>query len=408
MEGDVRRSRKPIVAAGGLGLIATFIVGTIVAGWLTEADVGWSLGYVLVRWTRQQPRQRRVPVHGPRLARNGGLSWALLGRTSLARGAIRRLHVDPADANVLLVALSRSNFGRDSNNDPPPPPSHGVYRSTNGGVTWSRIDGPWWSDPFDNIGRSNGRIELAIASSDPDVVYAGIVESIGSPRKGSLLGLFRTDDAWWRTDNFFNSTMPSWRANRPDRPFPTAGFDSFTDPGTIQSITFVAEDRRCETYAYGTRGGEVRLTRDGGTTWADLDPAKTLSARPINSIAVDPTNSNSAFVAVSSYDVATPTGQDTSFGLRTQCHRLRLGRASVRPISHLLTCRSTSSPSIRVTHKLFMPGATTVCGRVRMAARRSPRSGARPVFRQPLFTTFRSTRRRTGRCSSRTAAALSI
>jgi hypothetical protein len=202
MEGDVRRSRKPIVAAGGLGLIATFIVGTIVAGWLTEADVGWSLGYVLVRWTRQQPRQRRVPVHGPRLARNGGLSWALLGRTSLARGAIRRLHVDPADANVLLVALSRSNFGRDSNNDPPPPPSHGVYRSTNGGVTWSRIDGPWWSDPFDNIGRSNGRIELAIASSDPDVVYAGIVESIGSPRKGSLLGLFRTDDAW--------SDAPNW------------------------------------------------------------------------------------------------------------------------------------------------------------------------------------------------------
>ena len=51
----------------------------------------------------------------------------------------------------------------------------------------------------------------------------------------------------------------------------------------------------------------MRLTRDGGTTWTDLDPSKSLPARPINSIAFDPTNTNRAFVAVSSYDVATPT-----------------------------------------------------------------------------------------------------
>ena len=513
---------------------------------------------------------------------NGGQTWALLGETSLARGAIRRLRVDPNDANVLSVALTRANFGRDGNGPPPSPPAYGVlrstdggatwnrtlagiatalevdprsfsrqyaavatgndrngvYRSTNGGVTWSRIDGPWWSNPSDNLGASNGRIELAIAPSNPDVVYAGVAEAITSPRRGNLLGLFRTENAWsdaptwiqvrtqatgpggycsdppdelkcdythvisvdprdantlfaggarnmwrctncgaspawtnvtsdsrlvfvhvdyhvlewagnrlitgndggvfsstdlgatwrdhnrtlitnmfyqgalhptdpvvvfagtrdfglgayrpnlgwrsavgsggegdiaisssrpdtdwmavranggifrttdgrrtniqvdggidktgraaasvmpvrkcpandnvflvgtvriWRTDNFFNSTMPSWSANSPARPFPTPGFDSFTDPGTIHSITFVPEDRSCNTYAYGTRGGEVRLTRDGGTTWSDLDPAKGLPARPINSVAFDPTNANRAFAAVSSYDVATPT-----------------------------------------------------------------------------------------------------
>jgi hypothetical protein len=51
----------------------------------------------------------------------------------------------------------------------------------------------------------------------------------------------------------------------------------------------------------------VRFTRDGGATWVDFDPSKTLPARPINSIAFDPTNANRAFVAVSSYDAATPT-----------------------------------------------------------------------------------------------------
>jgi photosystem II stability/assembly factor-like uncharacterized protein len=510
---------------------------------------------------------------------NGGQTWALLGQSGLARGAIRRVRVDPADANVLLVALSRATVGRGSN-DPPSPPAYGVlrstdggaswtrtlpgiptalevdprsfsrqyaalatgndrnglYRSTNDGITWSRVDGPWWANPADNTGASNGRIELAISPSNPDVVYAGVAESLNSARRGNLLGLFRTDNAWsetptwiqiptertgpggycadppaelkcefthvisvdprdpntlfaggarnmwrctncgasptwtnvtsdsrlvfvhadahvlewagnrlitgndggvfsstdlgaswqdhnralttnmfyagalhptdpvsvmggardfglvayragldwrpaggaggegdiavsssrpdtdwmgvrangtifrttdarrtnlqvdegidktgrtsvmpvrkcpanddvflagtvriWRSDNFFGAALPSWRANSPARPFPTPGFESSNDPGGIQAIAFVETDRNCNTYAFGTRGGEVRLTRDGGSTWTDLDPAQGLPARPINSVAFDPTNPNRAFVAVSGYDIATPT-----------------------------------------------------------------------------------------------------
>ena len=59
-------------------------------------------------------------------------------------------------------------------------------------------------------------------------------------------------------------------------------------------------------YAYGTRNGDVRLTRDGGASWTDLDPLKSLPARPINSLAFDPANPNRMFAAISSYDAATP------------------------------------------------------------------------------------------------------
>jgi photosystem II stability/assembly factor-like uncharacterized protein len=90
--------------------------------------------------------------------------------------------------------------------------------------------------------------------------------------------------------------MPSWTAN--SQP---------SEPQSIISIAFVESDRSCNTYAYGTRAGVIRMTRDGGTTWTDLDPTKTLPGRPFNSIAFDPTNANRAFVAVSSYDEATPT-----------------------------------------------------------------------------------------------------
>jgi hypothetical protein len=44
MDGNVRRSGKPILAASGAGLIATFIVGAIAAAWPTGTDVGSVVG----------------------------------------------------------------------------------------------------------------------------------------------------------------------------------------------------------------------------------------------------------------------------------------------------------------------------------------------------------------------------
>ena len=82
------------------------------------------------------------------------------------------------------------------------------------------------------------------------------------------------------------------------------------------AITFVATDTNCGTYAYGTNFGQIRLTRDGGNTWIDLDPDKTLpggipvspppTVRAINSIAFDPTTSETIYVAFSSFNAVSP------------------------------------------------------------------------------------------------------
>lgn len=505
---------------------------------------------------------------------DGGQTWALLGQSSLNRTTIRRLRVDPNDANVVVATSANGGSGREGGTngqltlgqqfgvkrstdggltwvrtlvgqasalevDPanfsrqyaaifnpnpniidPGDVSNGIYRSTNGGVTWSRIDGPWGAEPSVSRQSAVGRIELAIAPSDPNVLYAGIQGPLNGPTDiAGLLGLYRTDNAWadpptwiqiptqatgsrgycaegcgsphvisvdpraadtlyaggrldvwqctrcgvaptwtatrrthadiyvlawagnrlimgndgglfsstdqgatwqghnqflttnllihgalhptdpefllaglrdfrpmtyrattgwrelplaataswghsevaisssrpntdwmgthlaaviqrttdagrttlqvdggidrtnaantapvrkcpanddvflagtnriWRTNDFFNSAMPSWTVN--SQP---------AEPQSILTITFIESDRNCNTYAYGTRAGVVRMTKDGGTTWSDLDPAKTLpGGRAVNSIAFDPANSNRAFVAVSFYDTATPT-----------------------------------------------------------------------------------------------------
>lgn len=529
-------------------------------------ETGWKVGVGILKST------------------NGGQSWARRGQ-SLGRSAVRRLQVDTNDANIVLVASARANSGRDGSdivpprppygilrstdgattftrtlagqvtalevdptnfsrqyaavadqsprffNEPTPSDPNGIYRSTNGGVTWSRIEGPWGPEPAEANRSAVGRIELALAPSNSSVMYASIqIPPNGDNKNTSLLGLFRTDDAWsdrpnwiqistqatgpggycadlpdeikcgqthvisvdprdantlfaggarnlwrctscgasprwtytmtnrqfvfvhvdfhvlawagnrlitgndggvfsttdlgatwqdhnqtlttnmfymgalhptdagfvlggardfsmaahrpstgwrvlvrdptspsrlggegdiaisssrpetdwmgtgvfariyrtidggrtgvlvdggidrtgaaftapvrkcptnddvflagtrriWRTNDFFGSARPSWTANGP------------SEPSAIQSIGFAEGDPGCNTYAYGTRFGIIRLTRDGGTTWTDLDPSRTLEARPINSVAFDPTNTNRVFVARAGYDDAAP------------------------------------------------------------------------------------------------------
>jgi len=108
----------------------------------------------------------------------------------------------------------------------------------------------------------------------------------------------------WRTEDFFNSVSPVWSANGPPHAyqFPNA----YAAPGTILSIVFAPTDTRCRTYAYGNRGGQIFRTDDAGATWIDLDPRRTLPARPVNSMAFESGNANVLYAAFSSFEVATP------------------------------------------------------------------------------------------------------
>jgi photosystem II stability/assembly factor-like uncharacterized protein len=108
----------------------------------------------------------------------------------------------------------------------------------------------------------------------------------------------------WRTNNFFSSVSPTWVVNGPAHPYFNP--NGLVAPGTILSIAYAASDTSCNTYAYGNRGGELRLTRDGGATWTDLDPGRTLPARPVNALAFEPTNPEVLYVGLSSFDNGTP------------------------------------------------------------------------------------------------------
>ena len=103
---------------------------------------------------------------------NSGRTW-----TEVLDGVATDLVMDPGDPSVLYAALR----------------GEGVHRSSDGGVSWTAAS---TGMPDADI----GRINLAIAPSAPDVLYAGIVNRAEDQEQGSGLLMYRTNDAaaTWR------------------------------------------------------------------------------------------------------------------------------------------------------------------------------------------------------------------
>src|SRR5215469_5089099 len=140
------------------------------------------------------------PPFGILKSMDGGMTWLrTLG------GQASALEVDPTNFNNQYAAIGDQRVGINFNfalahgsasyNDPPGDAVNGVYRSTDGGQTWTPVAGPWGvSTPQ---AATVGWVELAISPSNPNTLYASIqVPPNGGGGALPLLGLFRTDNAW--------------------------------------------------------------------------------------------------------------------------------------------------------------------------------------------------------------------
>jgi len=110
---------------------------------------------------------------------DGGATWTNIGLAQTKR--IGRVAVHPTDSDIIFVAGAGAQFSADS--------ARGVYRTTDGGATWEKVL---------YISDSTSAIDLRINPAHPDTVYAAMWERMRSPTRrkagGQTSGIYRSTD----------------------------------------------------------------------------------------------------------------------------------------------------------------------------------------------------------------------
>lgn len=106
---------------------------------------------------------------------DGGVTWTQVLSGAAGSEVVFDPTLDPMTGRSMIAYAALGTFIGD--------PDNGIYKSTDGGATWTRLGGGL---PTSNL----GRIELALAPSQPATLYASIADASGS--SSHLLGVFKS------------------------------------------------------------------------------------------------------------------------------------------------------------------------------------------------------------------------
>jgi photosystem II stability/assembly factor-like uncharacterized protein len=177
---------------------------------------------------------------------DAGKTWKHIGLDDTRQ--IGRIAVDPKDPNVVYVAALGHQYG--------PNTQRGVFKSTDGGATWSRV---LYKD------QNTGAIDLALDPADPDTIYASLWQTrrppwnVYPPSNGPGSGLYKSSDAG-----------KTW-THITGHGFPSTG--SGQALGHIGIAVSPAEHHRVYTMVdtNDPKTGGIYRSDDGGATWTHTD-----------------------------------------------------------------------------------------------------------------------------------------
>jgi photosystem II stability/assembly factor-like uncharacterized protein len=198
------------------------------------------------------------PERGVYKSSDGGTTWSKVLEVNNNTGATD-LVLDPSNPNTLFAATYQRR--RTACCFVGGGPGSGLWRSDDGGETWSRIQGGGFPEG------TKGRIALAMTPADPDVLYAQIElaaddeEPLSDEEAEEMQRLSRADSlppdpefsGIWRSED--KGRTWEFRSNMNGRPMYFSQIRvSPQDPDLVYSVDL-----------------EVRKSRDGGRTFEQLD-----------------------------------------------------------------------------------------------------------------------------------------
>jgi len=196
-----------------------------------------------------------------------GRTWTSAGLGDSRQ--IAKVLVDPSDANTVLVAALGHAYG--------PSDERGVFRSTDGGKTWTRT---LFKD------RDTGAIDLVADPSNPKILYAALWQTrrppwnVYSPSSGPGSGMYKSTDGGV-------SWSPLSGHGLPDAPGRIGIAVAPTSPGRVYALI----DAK-------TGGGLYRSDNAGGD-WVKVTDDKRIWQRGwyFGEITVNPKNADQIWVA---------------------------------------------------------------------------------------------------------------
>lgn len=196
---------------------------------------------------------------------DGGSTWTHIGLEDTRQ--ISRIVIDPRNPNVVYVGALGHAYG--------PNEQRGVYKSVDGGTSWTKVLGP-----SPDIGIS----DLAICSGNPQLLFAGTWNthrppwSTYAPIDGPGGGLYRSQDAGETWSRLNGNGLPEG------------------DWGRI-GVDVAVDGKRVYALIQAKKAGLYR-SDDGGDTWTleNADPRLTSRAWYFNSITIDPHDPNVIYI----------------------------------------------------------------------------------------------------------------
>ncbi|MGH9500726.1 MAG: WD40/YVTN/BNR-like repeat-containing protein [Terriglobales bacterium] len=189
---------------------------------------------------------------------DAGKTWTHFGLEDAQQ--IPALAVDPHDPNRVFAAVLGHPYG--------PSTERGIFRSTDGGVTWEKV---LYKD--ENTGGS----DIAMDSSNPNILYGALWEVREGPWEdgnifsGSGGGLFKSIDGgntWKQLTNGLPADLAQVNIaiapSLPSRIYATVGTTRRGGYGTGAGLGFYRSDDAGETWKLATTDGRASMRIGGG------------------------------------------------------------------------------------------------------------------------------------------------
>lgn len=257
---------------------------------------------------------------------DGGITWISYssGIQNLDMGP---LTIHPQDPDTVLTG---SNIWQQwvfhHDNFPASTKGEGIYKTTNGGISWTKIIGGFVDVDV---------VAVAVDPNNPNVAYVGVECSrgifrtenggaswefiSGGPEKGSWdIGHYTMRLATDPNSNVYltgrfgftqsSNRGQSWTSTLPRRHFHGMGINPY-DPDVIFVGTSPKQD---PTESSDYPGARILRSTDGGSSWQEVGSGFPSGAdTSIHGFAFDPNDSNIVYVVTSSHEIGLPRTSTT-------------------------------------------------------------------------------------------------